>query len=186
MDRYHPEWDPCRGDGVVAHLDQGCGGRRPTPCSCRPQPPCWPEPPCPPHPPVMPYYPCCMGPTGPQGIGAMGPTGPQGIPGPAGATGAVGPVGPTGPQGVPGPVGATGAVGPVGPTGPQGVPGPAGATGAVGPVGPTGPQGPTGPAGTLIPGPAVSDLVETATLTDVIGTVNTLLASLRAAGVIAT
>ena len=40
--------------------------------------------------------------------------------------------------------------------------------------------------GELIPGSAVSDLVETATLTDVIGTINTLLASLRAAGVIAT
>jgi len=46
--------------------------------------------------------------------------------------------------------------------------------------------GPTGPAGTITPGPAVADLAATATLAEVIGTVNTLLASLRAAGVIAT
>ena len=98
MNRFYPEWDPCRGDGVVANLDQ-CGGcRRPSHCSCRPEPPCWNELPCRPEPPLMPCYPGCVGPTGPQGIpgpdGAVGPTGPQGIPGP---------------QGVPGPTGATGA-----------------------------------------------------------------------------
>jgi len=47
------------------------------------------------------------------------------------------------------------------------------------------PTGPTGPAGTITPGPAVADLAATATLDDVIATVNALLASLRAAGVIA-
>ena len=57
-----------------------------------------------------------------------------------------------------------------------------GATGAAGEVGPT---GPTGPVGELIPGAAVADLPATATLEDVITTVNALLASLRAAGVIA-
>ena len=76
-----------------------------------------------------------------------------------------------------GPTGATGAVGPTGPVGPTG------ATGATGAVGPT---GPTGPAGELIPGPAVADLAATAELADVITAFNSLLASLRTAGVIAT
>ena len=110
---------------------------------------------CPPSGPGM--QPCCL----------VGPTGPQGYPGPDGATG------PTGPQGIPGPAGAVGPTGPVGP---------AGADGAVGPTGPT---GPTGPAGTVTAGPAVADLTADSDLTDVIGTVNALLASLRAAGVIA-
>ena len=70
--------------------------------------------------------------------------------------------------------GATGAVGPTGPAGPVG------ATGAIGPT------GPTGPAGVVTPGAAVSDLAETSSLEDVIGTVNALLASLRAAGLIET
>jgi len=112
--------------------------------------------------------PCCppqnIGPTGPTG-----PAGPQGIPGP------VGPQGPQGIQGVPGPLG---------PTGPQGV---QGIAGAVGPTGPTGATGATGPAGAdavLTPGPAVADLPVTAELIDVITAFNSLLASLRTAGVI--
>ena len=63
--------------------------------------------------------------------------------------------------------------------------GPVGPAGAAGAVGPTGPTGPTGPAGTVTAGPAVADLTADSDLTDVIGTVNALLASLRAAGVIA-
>ena len=138
------------------------------------------------------YPPCCpeylIGPTGPQGIpgpdGMIGPTGPQGIPGPAGPAGATGAVGPTGPVG---PAGADGAVGPTGPVGPAGADGAVGPTGPVGPAGAdgaVGPTGPTGPAGTLTPGPAVADLDATATLEEVITTVNALLASLRQAGVI--
>ena len=72
--------------------------------------------------------------------------------------------------------------GPTGPTGPIGPAGPVGAAGADGAVGPT---GPTGPAGTVTAGPAVADLTAESDLADVIGTVNALLASLRAAGVIA-
>lgn len=106
MNRYYPDWEPCRGDGVVAHLDHGDGHGRPRHCGCHQEPPCRPYPvccpePCPPvRPNCCPPWPDCpMGPTGPQGIpgpdGATGPTGPQGIPGPAGPTGATGAVGPT-------------------------------------------------------------------------------------------
>ena len=145
---------------------------------------------CPPVPTCPPAMVGPTGPTGPQGIpgpdGPTGPTGPQGIPGPDGPTGATGATGAVGPTG---PTGATGATGAVGPTGPAGA---TGATGAVGPTGPTGatgaegPVGPTGPAGAITPGPAVDDLGTEATLADVIATINAILASLRAAGVIAT
>lgn len=46
--------------------------------------------------------------------------------------------------------------------------------------------GPAGPAGTLTPGVAVPDLPTGADLVSVVATVNALLASLRAAGIIAT
>ena len=88
------------------------------------------------------------------------------IPGPSGATG---PAGPTGPSG---------ATGPTGPTGPSG------ATGPTGPTGPSGATGPTGPAGTLIPGAAVANVSSNASLPVLIQSYNSLLASLRAAGVI--
>lgn len=101
-----------------------------------------------------------------------GPAGPQGPAGP------VGPAGPTGPQGLIGPAGPQGATGPAGPQGP------AGATGPAGPEGPAGPAGPQGPAGVVTPGVAVADLPATATLEDVINTVNALLASLRGAGLL--
>ena len=55
-----------------------------------------------------------------------------------------------------------------------------------GPAGPAGPEGPQGPAGEVIPAAAVADLAATAELADVITTVNALLASLRAAGLLAT
>ena len=83
-----------------------------------------------------------------------------------------------GPQGPEGPAGPTGPQGPVGPEGPVGPAGPEG------PVGPQGPEGPQGPAGVVTPGAPVADLNAEATLTDVIGTVNALLASLRAAGLL--
>lgn len=64
----------------------------------------------------------------------------------------------------------------VGPPGPRGPMGPRGLTGADGPPGPPGiPH---------TPGAAVDDLPCTASLPDIIATVNELLASLRAAGVI--
>ena len=62
--------------------------------------------------------------------------------------------------------------------------GPMGRPGPMGPAGIMGPTGPTGPAGVLTPGPGVDDLSPDATLADVIGTLNALLASLRTAGVI--
>ena len=65
----------------------------------------------------------------------------------------------------------------VGPTGPRG---------ATGPTGPTGATGATGPAGELIPGAAVPDVEGTPTPDEIGETLNALLASLRAAGVIAT
>ena len=89
-------------------------------------------------------------------------------------------VGPTGPRGATGPTGPTGATGEAGPTGPTG------ATGEAGSTGPTGATGATGPAGELIPGAAVPDVEETPTPDEVGETLNALLASLRAAGVIAT
>ena len=100
------------------------------------------------------------------------------IPGPSGATG---PVGPTGPSGATGPTGPTGPSGTTGPTGPTG---PSGATGPTGPTGPSGATGPTGPAGTLIPGAAVANVSSNASLPVLIQSYNSLLASLRAAGVI--
>ncbi len=63
------------------------------------------------------------------------------------------------------------------------IPGPAGPQG---PAGPAGPEGPQGPAGEVTPAAAVADLPTTADLADVITTVNALLASLRAAGLLAT
>lgn len=104
-------------------------------------------------------------------VGPMGPTGPRGftgIPGATGPTGATGPAGPTGPTGA---TGEAGAIGPVGPTG---------ATGA------TGATGPTGPAGALTPAAAVPDVEGTPTPEEVGTTLNALLASLRAAGILAT
>ena len=136
-----------------------------------------------------------QGATGPRGAtGPMGPVGPRGCPGvtgpmgPRGCQGAVGPAGPMGPQGEPGmpgvmgpageagPAGATGPTGPAGATGPTG---PAGATGPTGPVGADGPIGPTGPAPT--PAAAVADATGTE---DAVTQLNTLLANLRAAGIL--
>ena len=74
--------------------------------------------------------------------------------------------------------------GPSGATGPTGPTGPSGATGPTGPTGPSGATGPTGPAGTLIPGAAVADVSSNASLPVLIQSYNSLLASLRAAGVI--
>lgn len=75
-----------------------------------------------------------------------------------------------------------------GPTGPAGEQGEVGATGPIGPTGETGPIGPTGPAGedaVITPGTAVADLLPTDDLTTVITRFNDLLASLRAAGLLA-
>ncbi len=69
----------------------------------------------------------------------------------------------------------------------QGVPGIQGLTGPTGPqgeAGAIGPTGPTGPEGTVTPAAAVADLDPTAELSAVITTVNTLLANLRAAGLL--
>ena len=71
-----------------------------------------------------------------------------------------------------------------GPTGPQGPKGDKGETGGIGPQGPEGPQGPQGPAGPSKQGVAVPD-VSGSEVTDAITTINALLASLRAAGLIA-
>lgn len=76
-------------------------------------------------------------------------------------------------QGATGPRGATGPAGATGPTGP------AGATGPTGPVGADGPIGPTGPAPT--PAAAVADATGTE---DAVTQLNTLLANLRAAGIL--
>ena len=92
----------------------------------------------------------------------------------------------TGGVGPPGPRGATGPTGPTGPRGATGPTGPTGATGEAGPTGPTGATGATGPAGELIPGAAVPDVEGTPTPDEIGETLNALLASLRAAGVIAT
>ena len=64
--------------------------------------------------------------------------------------------------------------GPTGPTGPQG---PAGADG------PQGPVGPTGPAATISPAAAVADTTDPG---NTAAQLNALLASLRAAGLLAT
>ena len=50
----------------------------------------------------------------------------------------------------------------------------------------TAPTGPTGPAGALTPGTAVADVPTGAGTPELVDKVNELLASLRAAGVIAT
>ena len=89
--------------------------------------------------------------------------------------GSVGPQGPAGPQGP------KGDPGPQGPEGPQG---PKGDKGDTGDVGPQGPQGPQGPAGPSKQGVAVPD-VSGSEAADAITTINALLASLRAAGLIA-
>ena len=74
--------------------------------------------------------------------------------------------------------GGAGSQGPAGPQGPKGDPGPQG------PEGPQGPQGPQGPAGPSKQGVAVPD-VSGSEAADAITTINALLASLRAAGLIA-
>ena len=122
---------------------------------------------------------------GPSGAtGPAGPTGPSGATGPTGPTGPSGATGPTGPTGPSGATGPTGPTGPSGATGPTGPTGPSGATGPTGPTGPSGATGPTGPAGTLIPGAAVANVSSNASLPVLIQSYNSLLASLRAAGVI--
>ena len=83
-----------------------------------------------------------------------------------------------------------GPAGPQGPKGDKGEQGPAGANGAKGDPGPQGPQGeqgeqgPQGPAGPSKQGVAVPD-VSGSEAADAITTINALLASLRAAGLIA-
>ena len=77
-----------------------------------------------------------------------------------------------------------GSVGPQGPAGPAGPQGPKGDPGPQGPQGPQGTQGPQGPAGPSKQGVAVPD-VSGSEAADAITTINALLASLRAAGLIA-
>ena len=95
-------------------------------------------------------------------------------------------VGPQGPQGPKGDTGATGAQGPQGETGPQGPAGPKGDTGE------TGPQGPAGPSYTLpaatteaLGGVKMAAAVADAAAAPTQGEFNALLASLRAAGILA-
>ena len=146
----------------------------------------------------------CQGPVGPAGpMGPQGEPGSQGFPGPtgatgpagvAGSTGATGPAGATGPTGAIGPAGAagptgatgpTGAAGPAGATGPTGADGPRGETGPTGADGLTGATGPAGPTGPTGPAPAPAAAVADATGTeDVVTQLNTLLANLRAAGIL--
>ena len=59
-------------------------------------------------------------------------------------------------------------------------------TGITGPIGPTGPTGATGADAVITPAAAVADLPATATLDEAIVSFNELLASLRAAGFLAT
>ena len=95
--------------------------------------------------------------------------------------------GPAGPQGPKGDKGETGDIGPQGPEGPQGPKGDAGEqgpAGAKGDPGEQGPQGPQGPAGPSKQGVAVPD-VSGSEAANAIETLNALLASLRAAGLIA-
>ena len=84
------------------------------------------------------------------------------------------------------PTGITGPIGPTGPTGATGEIGPVGPTGATGEIGPTGPTGATGADAVITPAAAVADLPATATLDEAIVSFNELLASLRAAGFLAT
>ena len=83
----------------------------------------------------------------------------------------------TGAVGAAGPAGAVGPAGPIGPTGPTGPQGPVGADG------PQGPVGPTGPAATISPAAAVADTTDPG---NTAAQLNALLASLRAAGLLAT
>lgn len=141
-------------------------------------------------------------PTGEAGpVGPQGPQGPQGATGPQGLQGATGPQGPQGIQGPQGPVGPQGETGATGPQGIAGVDGTDGeaATITIGTVTALEPgttptvvnSGTTNAAvldfgiPTVTVGPAVADLATTATLEDVITAFNSLLASLRTAGVIA-
>ena len=101
--------------------------------------------------------------------GPAGPQGPKGDPGPQGTEGPQGPKGDTGEQG---------------PAGAKGDPGEQGPKGDIGPQGPQGKQGPQGPAGPSKQGVAVPD-VSGSEAADAITTINALLASLRAAGLIA-
>ena len=93
--------------------------------------------------------------------------------------------GPAGPQGPKGDKGETGDIGPQGPEGPQGPKGDTGEQGPAGAKGDPGEQGPQGPAGPSKQGVAVPD-VSGSEAADAITTINALLASLRAAGLIAT
>lgn len=77
--------------------------------------------------------------------------------------------------------GSVGPQGPAGPQGPKGDPGPQGPEGPQGPKGDTGEQGPAGPSKQGVAVPDVSGSDATAAIT----TINALLASLRAAGLIA-
>lgn len=95
-----------------------------------------------------------------------------------------GPVGPQGPKGDKGETGDIGPQGPEGPQGPKGDAGEQGPAGAKGDPGEQGPQGPQGPAGPSKQGVAVPD-VSGSEAADAITTINALLASLRAAGLIA-
>ena len=87
-------------------------------------------------------------------------------------------------QGPAGPQGPKGDKGDAGPQGLQGDPGPQGQEGPQGPKGDPGEQGPQGPAGPSKQGVAVPD-VSGSEVADAITTINALLASLRAAGLIA-
>ena len=105
------------------------------------------------------------GPAGPRGDrgatgirGDIGRLGPEGPPGPQGEAGAQGPAGDPGPKGEPGdagprgeagPAGARGEAGPPGEVGPRGEAGPRGLRGEPGPQGEPGPEGPPGPAGAI-------------------------------------
>ena len=78
--------------------------------------------------------------------------------------------------GITGPTGPQGPEGPVGPTGPQGL---------EGPVGPTGPQGATGADAVFTQGASVATLEGAAEPAAIVTTVNSLIESLRTAGIIA-
>ena len=92
--------------------------------------------------------------------------------------------GPTGPTGATGAAGATGPTGPTGAAGAVGATGPTGPTGATGAAGATGPTGPTGPRGEIATATAVADVIPSPDVEDVAATLNSLLAALRAAGIL--
>lgn len=101
------------------------------------------------------------------------------IKGETGDAGAQGPQGERGEQGPAGPKGDTGAAGAKGDKGDKGEKGDAGERG---------PQGPAGPAGqdaTITPAAAVEDLAPEADVATIAARVNTLLANLRTAGLLA-